>query len=107
MDAMEKIANDCKPAMAVLGRAGDYVVVDLAAPSQAAIDFAKEKQFCYCGVVGLENGQLRADCVKDLDAACIMLKAIAWFASPKVAPQGDAVGWLERLWNLPEDPRAE
>ena len=102
MDAQQRIAHDCDRSVAVLGKGEDFVLVPLDGPLDAALTKrAEERGFCFCGVMGLEDGLPVAKCEPGPDTAVTMMHAALVFAQQVKGPDVD---WLERLWQLP-DPR--
>jgi hypothetical protein len=109
MDAQEQLVWDSEISMAVVGKGGDFVLIDLGEVDDDVTKLALARGYAWCGVLGVKDGQPCANCEPNPDAALTMMHAALAFAQ-KVAdrlrpPQkGDAVEWLESLYRLP-DPR--
>jgi hypothetical protein len=108
----EQLILDSEIAMAVLGAAGDFVLIGLGPDDEieAAMATAVKRGFSYCGVlVVTKDGQAAAKCEPDMDSISTCLKAALAFAHVvadrlKQPPKGDGVEWLKKLHEL-RDPR--
>ncbi len=104
MDAQTQFLLESDAAHAVLGRPGNFILVDLANVGRAAED-ATSAGLHYCGVVGLRSGVPAAYC-DHADALQVMLDAGTEYARRMAdrKPEGDSVAFLSALHALP-DPR--
>jgi hypothetical protein len=97
---------------AVLGKAGEFILVDLGGETDAAMESAHARGFSYCGVFAVVNGQATARSEPDADATLTMLYAGLAFAHlvadrlTPPQPKDDFTQFAERLWSL-EDLRPE
>lgn len=109
LDEQQQLTWDSEVSVAVLGRGGDFVLVNLADPIEDASKEAQVKGFHFCGVLAVKSGEPIAKCESDMDSVYTMMHAGLEFARLvadrlKQQQAGDAVAWLGRLYTL-EDPR--
>ena len=109
MDHAEQMVMESEVSAAVLGRAGEFMLVDLGGETDTAMEAARARGFTYCGVFAVVNGQATARPEPDADAALTMLYAGLAFAHLRQAdrltpppPKSDSVEWLTRLYALPD-----
>ncbi len=107
-DAHQRLYEDSEICFGVLGRNGDFVLIDMALPLDENVTAeALAKGYAYCGVVAVKNGVYGAKCAPDPDSIFTMLQA-AIAAAPLVADRlrhpekGDGVLWLRQLYALPD-----
>ena len=75
-DAQEQLVFDSEISVAVIGRAGDFVLIDLTDNiDDAVVETARARRFGYCGVLALINGEPVAKCESDADAVYTMMHA--------------------------------
>jgi hypothetical protein len=111
MDEQTRLAETATDAVAVLGKGGEFVLVDLCTPGQpmppAVLVDATRRGFHYCGILGLRDGRRNVECEPDADSVFTCLMASLAFAqrvADKIGSGGGAcLGLdLERLWQLPD-----
>ena len=115
MDAITKLVWDSEFSVACLGRVqSDNTVAYMLAPldckghplSEEQTDLARLRGYSFAGVFGYRDGV--ADCLPEPGEQSwrVMVKATPEFLTllaARLAPKGDAVSWLERLAQLPDD----
>ncbi len=107
-DAMDRLALECEVSFTCLGKGNEFVLIDNSAPSDAyQLAIAREKGFCYCGVLGLNDGVPRVESEADAESRFTMLQAGLTFcrimADKLRHPEhGDSVQWLRQLHALPD-----
>ena len=112
MDAQERLVSVSEFSAAVLGRAGEFVLVPLGnGLDENLMREALDKNFYCCGYMGVVGGRAVAEPSPHPDAVLTMLRASFAFAELaadwlRPQPKSDAVAWLEALYRL-EDPRKE
>jgi hypothetical protein len=108
MDTQERMVMESEVSAAVLGRAGEFILVDLSGETDAAMEAARARGFSYCGCLAVVNGQATARPEPDADAMLTMLYAGLAFAHlvadrlTPPQPKSDSVEWLTRLYALPD-----
>ena len=108
MDAHQQLAFDSEISVAVLGNAGEFVLIPLGGPLDDNVTrAAMERGFRYCGCLGIKEGIPGAKCEPDPDSVFTCLMASLAFARLvcdrlKPPPKGDGVEWLTRLFALPD-----
>jgi hypothetical protein len=110
-DPQEQLVFNSEIAVAVLGRAGEFVLIHLDDAIEDAMAAAIAKGYGYCGTLAVVKGQAAAKCEPDPDSVYTMMHAALAFVQQvadrlKQPPEGDAVQFLEHLYAL-EDPRRE
>lgn len=109
-DAQEQLVWDSEVSVAVIGKGGEFVLIRLdenGEGDEALIVEALKKDYAYCGVLGVKNGQAGAKCQPNPDAVYTMMHAGLAFAQEmagRLKPKDDSEQWLWRLWSL-KDPR--
>jgi hypothetical protein len=103
----QQMAFESEFCCGVLGRGQEFLLVDLNGPIQDFMEAAREKNYAYCGVLGVERGEAGVRCEPGADAAFTMLHASLAFAKLAAArlmptPKGDGVEWLDALYRLPD-----
>lgn len=108
MDDQQRLAFDGEIAYAVLGRDGEFALVQLyVARDEAVIAEARERGYRYCGVLAVIDGIPAARYDPDLDSVlCCFLASLkfAGLVSDRIqpAPKDDSVDFLTRLYALPD-----
>jgi hypothetical protein len=110
MDAHARLAFESEICVAVMGRAGDFLLIPLGGDGpldDALTAQALERGLHYCGCLGVKDGVAGAKCEPDPDSVYCCLMASLEFARMvagrlKPQPQGDGVAWLENLFQLPD-----
>jgi hypothetical protein len=112
MDAHQQLAFDSEFSVAVMGNAGEFILIQLGEPLDDNVTRkAIERGFRYCGCLGVKDGVPGVRCEPDADAVFTMLFAGLEFAVMVAArlrqkPKGDGVEFLERLFAL-QDTRTD
>ena len=113
MDIQEQLVFDSEISVAVLGKGRDFVLIRLDGKvDEAAMEEAKSKDYAYCGVLGVKDGQAGAKCEPNPDAAYTMMHAALAFAQQvnerlTSRAMGDSAEWLTRLFELPDTREAK
>jgi hypothetical protein len=108
MDDHQQVAFDSEVAYAVLGRDGEFALVQLyVAKDEAVIAQARERGYHYCGVLAVIDGIPAARYEPDLDSVLCCFLASLKFARLvcdriKPMPKDDSVDFLTRLYALPD-----
>jgi hypothetical protein len=106
MDAHQQLAFDSEFSVAVMGNAGEFILIQLGEPLDDNVTRkAIERGFRYCGCLGIKDGVPGAKCESDPDAIYTCLLASLAFARMvcerlKPPSKGDGVEWLTRLFAL-------
>jgi hypothetical protein len=108
MDTTEQLILDSEVACAVLGRAGEFVLIFLDGKIENAMEAAICRGWGYCGtLVVTKTGQPDVICEPDPDSVYTLMRAGLAFAQlvaerlrPK--PEDDSLAWLEALHHLPD-----
>jgi hypothetical protein len=95
--------------VAVVFGAGDDALLIFLGSRGTALTAVIPEEFRYCGLlIGHRTGRVTARPQPDMDSHRLLLKALPEFTlrvfGDAVVDSGDAVAWLDKLWELP-DPR--
>jgi hypothetical protein len=110
VDAHEQLVIESEISFAVVGKGENFILVRLdseGAPlDEAAIENARERDFAYCGVLGVKDGNVGVQFAPDNPTALYTMMFAGLAFAHEVAdrlrpqPKGDAVEWLKALFAM-------
>ena len=111
-DAQEQLVWDSVVSVAVLGKGREFILIALPTDAADAVKMAeaKRREFFYCGVLGIRDGQPSAESSGPETAFTLTLAALAFAQemaeAGRLRPKDDFVRFAEALWRLPDNRAA-